>query len=123
MPEHDLRDISIIGGGPTGLFGAFYAGMFDFTFASTGINGAQITHNSTGSYTVKWPALLRVLSTDHETMLVTAHGVSGTVGSFVFNPVSCIIGGWAYTVFQANVYCRDATGALVDSKFIIALIG
>ena len=27
MPEHDLRDIAIIGGGPTGLFGAFYAGM------------------------------------------------------------------------------------------------
>jgi thioredoxin reductase len=27
MPEHDLRDISIIGGGPTGLFAAFYAGM------------------------------------------------------------------------------------------------
>jgi thioredoxin reductase (NADPH) len=27
MPEHELRDISIIGGGPTGLFGAFYAGM------------------------------------------------------------------------------------------------
>ena len=27
MPEHDLRDIAIIGGGPTGLFAAFYAGM------------------------------------------------------------------------------------------------
>ncbi|MBA3258979.1 MAG: NAD(P)/FAD-dependent oxidoreductase [Gemmatimonadales bacterium] len=27
MAEHELRDISIIGGGPTGLFAAFYAGM------------------------------------------------------------------------------------------------
>ncbi len=27
MVEHELRDISIIGGGPTGLFAAFYAGM------------------------------------------------------------------------------------------------
>src|SRR5688572_12324040 len=27
MPEQELRDISIIGGGPTGLFAAFYAGM------------------------------------------------------------------------------------------------
>ena len=27
MAEHDLKDISIIGGGPTGLFAAFYAGM------------------------------------------------------------------------------------------------
>lgn len=27
MPEQALTDISIIGGGPTGLFGAFYAGM------------------------------------------------------------------------------------------------
>ena len=25
--EHDLRDIAIIGGGPTGLFAMFYAGM------------------------------------------------------------------------------------------------
>ena len=25
--EHDLRDIAIIGGGPTGLFAAFYAGL------------------------------------------------------------------------------------------------
>lgn len=25
--QHDLRDITIIGGGPTGLFGLFYAGM------------------------------------------------------------------------------------------------
>ena len=24
---HDIRDITIIGGGPTGLFGLFYAGM------------------------------------------------------------------------------------------------
>jgi len=27
VTEHELRDISIIGGGPTGLFAAFYAGM------------------------------------------------------------------------------------------------
>jgi len=27
VAEHDLRDITIIGGGPTGLFAAFYAGM------------------------------------------------------------------------------------------------
>ena len=27
MVEHELKDISIIGGGPTGLFAAFYAGM------------------------------------------------------------------------------------------------
>ena len=27
MAEHELKDISIIGGGPTGLFAAFYAGM------------------------------------------------------------------------------------------------
>ena len=27
MREHELIDISIIGGGPTGLFGLFYAGM------------------------------------------------------------------------------------------------
>ena len=27
MPEQELKDISIIGGGPTGLFAAFYAGM------------------------------------------------------------------------------------------------
>ena len=27
MAEQDLKDISIIGGGPTGLFAAFYAGM------------------------------------------------------------------------------------------------
>ena len=27
MAEHDLRDITIIGGGPTGLFASFYAGM------------------------------------------------------------------------------------------------
>jgi thioredoxin reductase (NADPH) len=27
VAEHELRDISIIGGGPTGLFAAFYAGM------------------------------------------------------------------------------------------------
>ena len=27
MAEPELRDISIIGGGPTGLFAAFYAGM------------------------------------------------------------------------------------------------
>ncbi len=27
MAEQELKDISIIGGGPTGLFGAFYAGM------------------------------------------------------------------------------------------------
>jgi thioredoxin reductase (NADPH) len=27
VAEQDIRDISIIGGGPTGLFGAFYAGM------------------------------------------------------------------------------------------------
>jgi ferredoxin/flavodoxin---NADP+ reductase len=27
VAEHDLKDISIIGGGPTGLFAAFYAGM------------------------------------------------------------------------------------------------
>ena len=27
MTEHELKDISIIGGGPTGLFAAFYAGM------------------------------------------------------------------------------------------------
>ncbi|MEW5919094.1 MAG: NAD(P)/FAD-dependent oxidoreductase, partial [Gemmatimonadota bacterium] len=27
MREHELTDISIIGGGPTGLFGLFYAGM------------------------------------------------------------------------------------------------
>jgi thioredoxin reductase (NADPH) len=26
MPD-DIRDITIIGGGPTGLFGAFYAGV------------------------------------------------------------------------------------------------
>jgi thioredoxin reductase (NADPH) len=27
LPEQELKDISIIGGGPTGLFAAFYAGM------------------------------------------------------------------------------------------------
>jgi thioredoxin reductase (NADPH) len=27
MPTEDLKDITIIGAGPTGLFGAFYAGM------------------------------------------------------------------------------------------------
>ena len=27
MAQHEIRDISIIGGGPTGLFAAFYAGM------------------------------------------------------------------------------------------------
>ena len=27
MEQHELKDISIIGGGPTGLFAAFYAGM------------------------------------------------------------------------------------------------
>ncbi|HZB28490.1 MAG TPA: NAD(P)-binding protein, partial [Gemmatimonadales bacterium] len=27
MAEQELKDISIIGGGPTGLFAAFYAGM------------------------------------------------------------------------------------------------
>ena len=27
MPERDIRDITIIGAGPVGLFGAFYAGM------------------------------------------------------------------------------------------------
>jgi len=27
LPQRDIRDISIIGGGPTGLFAAFYAGM------------------------------------------------------------------------------------------------
>src|SRR3982751_4827194 len=27
MTTHDLRDLTIIGGGPTGLFAAFYAGM------------------------------------------------------------------------------------------------
>ena len=27
MTQQELRDISIIGGGPTGLFAAFYAGM------------------------------------------------------------------------------------------------
>ena len=27
MAEQELRDITIIGGGPTGLFAAFYAGM------------------------------------------------------------------------------------------------
>ena len=29
MAEQELKDISIIGGGPTGLFAAFYAGMRD----------------------------------------------------------------------------------------------
>ena len=27
MPTHDIRDLTIIGGGPTGLFALFYAGM------------------------------------------------------------------------------------------------
>ena len=27
MAEQELKDVSIIGGGPTGLFAAFYAGM------------------------------------------------------------------------------------------------
>ncbi|HEV8455296.1 MAG TPA: FAD-dependent oxidoreductase, partial [Gemmatimonadales bacterium] len=27
MAQQDIRDISVIGGGPTGLFAAFYAGM------------------------------------------------------------------------------------------------
>jgi ferredoxin/flavodoxin---NADP+ reductase len=27
VAQHDIRDVSIIGGGPTGLFAAFYAGM------------------------------------------------------------------------------------------------
>src|SRR6201986_4927499 len=27
MPQHDIKDITIIGGGPTGIFASFYAGM------------------------------------------------------------------------------------------------
>ena len=27
MDEQEIKDISVIGGGPTGLFAAFYAGM------------------------------------------------------------------------------------------------
>jgi ferredoxin/flavodoxin---NADP+ reductase len=76
VPEEQITDITIIGGGPVGLFGAFYAGMRQMsTKIIDGLEelGGQLTALYPEKYIYDMPGFPKVLAKD----LVQGHAEQG----------------------------------------------
>ena len=99
-----------------------HQGKAAYTYSSSGTSGAAVTHTGTGTYLVAWPNLARTAASDRETMLVTALGSTAAAPASV-QAVSCSVVGWQIGAIAVTVACRDASGALVDAQFFIALLG